>query len=104
MNAGTAALDAPAPASGTTAAATAVTTHAASSRKATETDGRAVRSGDTGRKAPTRALGRTCETDLVASCTSSVIPCTRADPGGSCPMTITNPALPLYAADLERTC
>ncbi len=46
-HAGTAALDSPSPpARGTNAATTAMTTHAPSNRKVTETDGRAVSSGD----------------------------------------------------------
>ena len=94
--AGTAALERPSPPkNGTAAAASAITRHAPSRRNVTETDGRAVSSGDiwpywrcaldTGlKRCSASRLARTDQTDFVASCTSCWYDSARGEPGGTC--------------------
>src|SRR3954454_7036191 len=60
---------------------------------------------DTGpKRAPASRLAHADQTDFVASCTNPVVGFEAAEPGGPPAMPVTNPALPLPAADLERTC
>ena len=115
--AGTTALDRPSPPkNGIDAAISAITTVAPSSLRVTETEGRAVSSGDmlalrgvaAGHKSQTPVAVQTCakrdQTDFVASCTSWWYDPARSNLEGSRRVTVTNPDLPLSAADIERTC
>src|SRR3954453_15861741 len=52
---------------------------------------------------PVQTCGKASQAELVVSCTKSVIVCGRVVLKGAVPMPVTDPGLPLYAAEIERT-